>query len=112
MYLKNPIFSVIEILLSPIFFFWLLCQSRRGSSDTASDPIPPNIFQTWKSEDDMTEKQKASQKSWRDKNPGWCYSLYDDADCEECDEEGSENEEESDLVASTFEYVISSDARK
>ena len=83
MYLKNPIFSVIEILLSPIFFFWLLCQSRRGSSDTPSDPIPPNIFQTWKSEDDMTEKQKASQKSWRDKNPGWCYSLYDDADCDE-----------------------------
>jgi len=83
MHIKKPILSIVEILVSPLLFFWFSCLTRFHSSRIPCEPIPRNIFQTWKSDNELTERQRAAQKSWREFNPGWGYSFYDDTRSEE-----------------------------
>tara|TARA_B100001989_G_C24551857_1_gene475858 strand:+ start:35650 stop:41955 length:6306 start_codon:yes stop_codon:yes gene_type:complete len=57
--------------------------------NTNSPKIPKKIFQTWKTKD-LNDGLTLLSKSFREKNPGYEYFLYDDDDCRKLIEENFE----------------------
>jgi len=43
--------------------------------------VPRLVHQTYKSRKALTERDRASMKTWSDANPGWEMRFYDDEDC-------------------------------
>lgn len=46
-------------------------------------PIPKVIMQTCASRDKLTPQMVEAMQTWKDKNPGWDYELFDDNECAE-----------------------------
>ena len=68
--------------------------------NTNSPKIPKKIFQTWKTKD-LNDGLTLLSKSFRDKNPGYEYFLYDDDDCRKLIEENFEP-----IVLEVYDRII------
>ena len=68
--------------------------------NTNSPKIPKKIFQTWKTKD-LNDGLTLLSKSFREKNPGYEYFLYDDDDCRKLIEENFEP-----IVLEVYDRII------
>jgi len=59
--------------------------NSNGRYDYAEDfgLIPKTIMQTCASKDKLTPQMVNAMRTWRDKNPGWDYELFDNNECVE-----------------------------
>ena len=55
--------------------------SRRYDYAEDFDLVPKTIMQTCASKDRLTPQMVNAMNTWKDKNPGWNYQLFDNNDC-------------------------------
>ena len=77
--------SITLLVLTAIVYYHVLGKRRTSRShcptqQSTAHPIPRRIFQTWKSRHIQRADFLRWQKTWKEKHPGYSYTLWDDED--------------------------------